>query len=411
MTQELKMLVRDAVDERFAEGVEAKSRRAIRVLHVYKTYFPETYGGVEQTIYQICLGTSKRRITNRVVVLGNTTRKQYTLSRPEAEVYIYPTSLDIASCPISFHALAEFSKHTDWADIIHFHFPWPFGDVLSFTQRTRRPMVMTYHSDIVRQKRLLVLYKPLMRAFLNRINSIVGTSPNYLSTSDVLAKYRGKVQIIPTGLDKSSYPIASQQCVDIWRALCGEGFFLFIGVLRHYKGLHVLLDALVGAPYKAVIVGAGPIEPSLKKKADQLHLNNVHFVGYVSDEDKVALIQLCRAVISPSNLRAEAFGISLIEGAMYGKPLISSEIGTGTSFVNINGTTGIVVEPNNPAAFRGAMDWMHSSEDKAREMGAAAEERYRRYFKSDVMAEKYVALYESLAAEQTGLHLTRSKPT
>lgn len=96
---------------------------------------------------------------------------------------------------------------------------------------------------------------------------------------------------------------------------------------------------------------------------------------------------------------------------MYGKPLISSEIGTGTSFVNINGTTGIVVEPNNPAAFRGAMDWMHSSEDKAREMGAAAEERYRRYFKSDAMAEKYVALYESLAAEQTGLHLTRSKST
>src|SRR4051812_23759578 len=126
-------------------------------------------------------------------------------------------------------------------------------------------------------------------------------------------------------------------------------------MLRYYKGLHILLEAVQGTGYPVVIVGSGPVERELKEHAARLRLKHIHFPGVLSEEDKVALLRLCYAVAFPSHLRSEAFGISLLEGAMYGKPMISSEIGTGTSYVNEHRHTGLVVPPGDPVAFREAM--------------------------------------------------------
>jgi glutamine synthetase len=149
----------------------------------------------------------------------------------------------------------------------------------------------------------------------------------------------------------------------------GAKFFLFVGVLRYYKGLHILLDAAKGSNYPIIIVGAGPIETSLKRQARKHGLDHVHFLGAVSDQDKVALLSLCYAVVFPSHLRSEAFGISLLEGAMHGKPMISSEIGTGTSFINVHEQTGLVVPPSDPRAFRNAMDKLWNKPERAKSMG------------------------------------------
>jgi len=106
---------------------------------------------------------------------------------------------------------------------------------------------------------------------------------------------------------------------------------------------------------------------------EETGLSNIHFLGFLPDEDKVALLTLCYAVLFPSHLRSEAFGISLLEGAMYGKPLISSEIGTGTSFINIANETGFVVPPSDPLALRQAMQTLWQNPEMASEMGRKAE--------------------------------------
>jgi rhamnosyl/mannosyltransferase len=131
-----------------------------------------------------------------------------------------------------------------------------------------------------------------------------------------------------------------------------------------------------------------------------LKLKNVHFIGALPDVDKVALLQLCYAVVFPSHLRSEAFGLSLLEGAMFGKPMISSEIGTGTSYINVNGETGIVVEPSNPEAFRNAMKTLWDNPNIAAAMGKRAEERYWELFTAEQMAANYAKLYQELLAEQ-----------
>jgi rhamnosyl/mannosyltransferase len=171
---------------------------------------------------------------------------------------------------------------------------------------------------------------------------------------------------------------------------------LFVGVLRYYKGLHILIEAAQGTDYPIVIVGAGPIEGELKAQVAQLGLNNIHFLGQLSDEDKVALLTLSYGVVFPSHLRSEAFGVSLLEGAMYGKPMISSEIGTGTTFINIADETGLVVPPSDPAALKQAMQYLWEHPEHAAEMGRRAEERYWKYFTAEKMVGAYAKLYREL---------------
>jgi rhamnosyl/mannosyltransferase len=173
--------------------------------------------------------------------------------------------------------------------------------------------------------------------------------------------------------------------------------------MRYYKGLHILAQAAQGACYPILIVGAGPIENELKTQIKKLRLNNIHFLGHLPDQDKVALLKLCYGVIFPSHLRSEAFGISLLEGAMYGKPMISSEIGTGTTYINIANETGLVVPPSDPEALRKAMDYLWEHPEKAAEMGRKAEARYWHQFTGDQMVRSYVELYNDLIKNNCSL--------
>ena len=125
-------------------------------------------------------------------------------------------------------------------------------------------------------------------------------------------------------------------------------------------------------------------------------LTNVTFTGYLPDAEKVALFKLSRAIVFPSYLRTEAFGVTLLEGAMYGKPLISTEVGSGTSHVNIDGETGLVVTPGSAKALRHAMDQLFHRPEMAELMGRRAKERYERLFTGSLMGNRYAALYRRL---------------
>lgn len=269
-------------------------------------------------------------------------------------------------------------------------------DLVHLVTKVRKPAVVTYHSDIVRQKQLLKLYKPLKHKFLASVDRIVATSPNYAITSEVLARYREKISVIPIGLDKTSYPAPSRELVEQWRKRVGSRFFLFVGMIRYYKGLHILLDAVRDTPFPVVIVGTGPVEDELKAQARRLGLNNVYFLGTLPEADKVALLELSYTMVFPSHLRSEAFGVSLLEGAMYRKPLICSEIGTGTSYINIDAETGIVVPPGDPAALREAMWTLWNDPALAASMGEKAEARYCELFTAQQMACSYAALYHDV---------------
>lgn len=372
----------------------------MRVLHFFKTYLPESVGGIEQVIYQLCQSGIAHGIHGEVLTLSANPQPREVMV---ADHKVHRAKLDIqlASTGFSYSVLKRFRELAAQADVINYHFPWPFMDLVHFTARMHKPTVVTYHSDIVRQKNLLRLYSPLMHRFLGQADRIVAASPNYLATSQVLKHYRNKTVVVPYGLDKSSYPVPTDTCVEGWRQRFGERFFLFVGVMRYYKGLHILLEAAQGSGYPIVIVGAGPLEQELREQAAALGLDHVHFVGRLGEEDKVALLQLCTAILFPSHLRSEAFGISLLEGAMYGKPMISSEIGTGTSYINIHNETGLVVPPSDPLAFRAAMRTLWDNPLQALAMGQKAALRYEQLFTAEQMGRQMAKIYREVVAEKS----------
>ena len=372
----------------------------MQILHFYKTYLPDSMGGVEQVIFQLCESGAPYDIDNRVLSLS-TDPSPEVMHMGTHQIHRAKLDIQIASTGFSVSVFKKFREMAAEADVINYHFPWPFMDVVHFLSGIVKPSVVTYHSDIIRQKNLLKLYRPLMTRFLASADRIVAASPNYLHTSDVLQKFQDKTRVITYGLNKAGYPQPDAERMNRWRQRVGDKFFLFVGVMRYYKGLHILLDALQNLDYPVVIVGAGPLENELHAQAAALGLRNVHFLGRLGDEDKVALLQLSYAIVFPSHLRSEAFGISLLEGAMYGKPMISSEIGTGTSYINIHNETGLVVPPSNPQAFREAMRTLWDNPVLAAEMGRKAEARYRQLFTAEEMGRKWNELYQELLEEKS----------
>lgn len=372
----------------------------LKVLHIYKTYYPDTFGGIEQVIYQLSEAGYKNGIESTVFSLSKKKSVDH-MQLGNHTVYYARTNFEIASTPFSIYAITKFKELVKSADIIHYHFPYPYMDLLHFICGVKKPTVVSYHSDIVKQKTALKIYQPLMHRFLNSVDRIIASSPNYAKTSSILQRYIDKVAVIPYGLERSSYPVPSEEKLLYWKSLFKDKFFLFVGAFRYYKGLHILLDAAKNNDFNVVIVGSGDAENELKSLAQKLVLKNVHFVGAVSDEDKSALLTLCYCVVFPSHLRSEAFGISLAEGAMYGKPLISAEIGTGTSFINIHNETGVVVERNNPQALQDAMFKLISEPELAKHYGSNAYQRYLNFFTAEHMIEKYSAVYHELLSEAT----------
>lgn len=307
-----------------------------------------------------------------------------------------------ASCDIGgLSAISCFSRLAHEADVIHYLFPWPFADVLRSVVRPDRPEVLTYISDVVRQKSLGALYAPLMWRTLRGMKAIVANCPAYVRTSPVLsdASIRDKVRVIPLGIEESSYPKNGDEQVF---ARIGvdphEPFFLFVGVLRYYKGLDYLIRAADSVKARIVIAGSGPEGERLRKLCDEFKAENVVvFAGQITDREKVSLLQRCQALVLPSHLRSEAYGMVLVEAAMFGRPLISCEIGTGTSFVNAHEETGFVVEPENPGALAAAMNAFLAEETLVRTMGSAARLRYERMFSGEALGKAYADLFRELA--------------
>lgn len=370
----------------------------MKVLHVYRTYFPETQGGLEETIRQICATTAPHGVESRVLTLTGE-RRPSVLQRPEAEVHRMPKHLEVASCGFGLTSFGPFRELARWADVVHYHFPWPFADLLHLAGGGDRPSVVTYHSDTLRQKVLKHVYAPLMHRFLSRVDRIVATSPHYAETSPVLRRYRDKVSVIPFGLDEATYPRPTPEDLAAAEAEYGRDFFFFIGVLRYYKGLHILLDALAEAPatLRVLIAGRGPLEAELQAQAQRLGLGDrVRFIGRIDDQTKTALMTLSRGTVFPSHLRTEAFGITLLESAMLGRPMISCAIGTGTDYINRAGETGLVIPPADPKALREALERLHRDPAEAAEMGRAARAWFETGFTGARMGGLYAGLYADL---------------
>lgn len=370
----------------------------MKVLHVYRTYFPDPPGGLQEAIRQICISTQAYGVENTVFTLSPKPSPR-VVDRPEAKVVRCRSWAAPASCDLgSLDAVQTFRQLAAEADVIHYLFPWPYADVLRLFA-PKKPSVLTYISDIVRQRWLGTIYNPLMWHTLRSMDAIVSNAPAYAAGSPVLSdpSLEARVRQIPLGIDESSYDVAPEDAVFGKLGInTTEPFVLFVGVLRYYKGLHVLLNACRHVSARVVVAGTGPEASKLKNQASELGLKNVVFAGQVTDGEKIALLKACSCLVLPSHLRSEAFGMVLVEASMVGKPMVTCEIGTGTSFVNLHGETGFVVPPESPGELARAMNTLVEDSALNKRMGQAARKRYEQFFSGPALGHAYVQLYRQV---------------
>lgn len=374
----------------------------MKVLHVYRTYFPDPPGGLQEAIRQICRSVQPFGIENTIFTLSPDPMPA-VIERPEARVvrersWAAPASCDLGG-PAAFVRFRSLARE---ADVIHYLFPWPFADVLHRVAPAGKPAVLTYISDVVRQRWIGRAYSPLMWRTLAGMRAVVANAPAYAQTSPVLSDeaVRDRLRVIPLGIDERSYPERGDDAIlSRLHLRDDEPFFLFVGVLRYYKGLSDLVRAAGGVGAKVVIAGSGPEGRALRSLVASTGARNVIFAGQVSDAEKVALLRCCRALVLPSHLRSEAYGMVLVEAAMFGKPMVSCEIGTGTSFVNAHGETGIVVPPGRPDALGEAMNRMLADDAYVARLGGGARLRYERMFSGEALGRGYAQLFREVAAQ------------
>ena len=377
----------------------------MNVLHVYRTYFPDPPGGLQEAISQIASGTQSLGVTSRVFTLSPQPEPS-SIVRPEGTVVRSRSYWAPASCDLGgWSSLRLYRNSVQWADIVHFHYPWPFADVLNLLCPTGKPKVMTYHSDIVKQQLLGKLYQPLMQWTLSQMDAVVATSPTYAQTSPILKRWvkPDRLHVVPLSMqDMLPEWSANQQSNILERlGLIHRPYVMALGVLRYYKGLHTLLKAAQSIGATVVIAGSGPEDAALREQVSALGLNNVVFAGQVSHADKHQLLSRCVALTLPSHLRSEAFGMVLLEAAMHSKPMVSCEIGTGTSWINQNGITGWVVPPENAAALAKAVNQLVDNPNVAEIMGKNARLRFDTTFTPSIMSCSYHNLYSGLLNSST----------
>jgi len=373
----------------------------MKTLHVYRTYFPDAQGGLQESIKQISLATKQFGVESKIFVLSpNPSPKNIQSSEGEiirSKSWYAPASCDLGD----FSSLASFKELLKWTDVVHFHYPWPFADILNLLSFCNKPKVMTYHSDIVKQKKINMLYSPLRNFTISSMVAVVATSPNYIETSPVLKKLseNSKLKVIPLGIvEENQLKININEESTYLKQIefVPNSYLLFLGVLRYYKGIHTLIEAANQIQSKIIIAGNGPEIDNLKSLVASHNVQNVIFLGEVTDSQKHILLKNSSGVVLPSHLRSEAFGMVLIEASLHGKPMICCEIKSGTSYVNVHKETGLVVEPENPQELASACNLIISDKTLATKFGVAARKRYENLFSGDALGLAYSNLYKEL---------------
>ena len=360
----------------------------MRILHLYKDYFP-VVGGIENHIR--VLAEAQAAAGHSVSVLacdpGHRTRES-TLN--SVRIVKSGRLTTAASMPVSLRQpLALARSHSD---IIHVQCPYPLGEASAAFLKPRTPLVLSYQSDVVRQRGWLRLYAPLLREVLRRADRILVSSPRYLDTSPWLQPVRERCLVVPLGVDSDRFrPPPSPNA--------GPGVLLFVGRLRYYKGLDTLLCAMADLPDSITlrIVGTGEQMDHLQTLSTELDIaDRVSFMGDVADEDLPMQYQQASLFVLPANARAEAFGTVLLEAMASGLPCVTTEVGTGTSWVVQDGVTGTVVPPQDPKALARAITELLSNQATLRQMRRAARARVEAEFTQELMIDRVMAAYQSV---------------
>ncbi len=268
-------------------------------------------------------------------------------------------------------------------DLVHVHCPNPQAEAYCLAIPKDIPLVATYHSDVVRQKLLLKLYRPVFKKFLNRLQKIYVPTENHIIYSQFLPDYREKCELIPFGI-REDFLATNDQNLKWAQDLRREHgpYALFVGRLVGYKGINVLIEAAKNFKHKVLIVGTGPEKENLEKKIKKLGLENqVKLLGKIVDPSHfVGLYHGCEMLVLPSVTPNENFGVVQLEAMACSKPVVTTDIKSGVPVVGEKGKTCLIVKPGDPVQLSNAMNMIFNNLELKVSLGKRGRERFETHY-------------------------------
>ena len=375
----------------------------MRIMHLTKRYWPHR-GGVERHVRDLASGlVADAGASVEVVVAGDGTSHQ-TYADNGVRVTAVASfgslwSLDLA--PAYASAVGHALRRSP--DVVHLHEPHPLGLVAWRYWQTRRPMpplVVTWHADILRQRLLRPIYGPVQERILAEAGAIIVATDRHITSSAFLPAVAEKCHVVSYGMDTAPYTNPSAvEAGRQRRATWGNParVVLFLGRLIYYKGVPVLLDAMLRTDATLVIAGEGRDREALQDQANRLGIaDRVRFIGDVPEAHLPSVYHACDVFVLPSTAAAEGFGLVQLEAMACAKPVVSTRLPTGVAVINRDGETGLTVPPGDAGALASAMTRLLDDRAFADACGTRARTRVQAHFSREAMVTATMALYRDV---------------
>jgi len=373
----------------------------VKVLHISK-FYPPVMGGIESVAFELTEGMN--RLGHRADVLcahtGRSTHIDtgalgYTITRAGSFGKLLSTSLAPA---MAWRA----RRICDGYDVIHVQMPDPMAALALWFARPHAKIVLHWQSDVVNQRRALKLYEPLQRWLLGRADAIIATTPPYAASSPWLKRWQHKIEIIPNGISDVPADDMTTRVERLRQQHPGKRLVFSLGRMTYYKGFDVVIDAAAALPDDCMVLvgGGGELLETYRVQVAARGLSGkIAFLGRISDQDTLAHYVAADVFCLASTVRAEAFGVVLLEAMAMSKPLVTTDIpGSGVPWINVAGVTGLTVPVGDAAALAAAIELLLRNKDLAQRMGAAARQRFLEHFTAQRMVARTIDLYQRLLA-------------
>jgi len=368
----------------------------MKILHLGKFY--PVGGGVEKVMLDIVKGLSERDIACDMLCANVGKGSREIVLTPQNRIICTRTLLKKYATMISPQMITTLRRIAASYDIVHVHHPDPMAALSLWLSGYKGRVVLHWHSDIVKQKKLLGLYLPLQSWLIRRADLIVGTTSVYIAASRHLTEVQHKCTHLLIGIPPV---VPKADAVELIRRRYAHKKIVFsLGRLVHYKGYRYLIDAAghLDDSYVVLIGGSGPLRDELQQQIDDNGLNNrVRLLGSLTDEELPAYYGACDVYCLSSIMKTEAFAIVQIEAMSCGKPVVSCNIeGSGVPWVNADGESGLVVEVEDGQALADAIRRIMDRPGFYEQLSAGALNRYQKFFTKEKMIDRCIELYQQL---------------
>ena len=382
-------------------GRSAAGEPALRVLQVGK-FYPPYRGGIESHLQALCHELKRYAEVEVTVLVANEAHQRVESEMDGVKVKRLARLFSVGETPVCWALAREIRRSR--AAVVHLHLPYPPGCLAYLMSGHKGPLVIAWHSDIVRQKVMAKVLAPIHAAVIRRASILIAGSPNYVESSPVLARNRDRCRVIPYGILADGFRVRDGETIAKIRQRYGRRIVLAVGRMVYYKGFEYLVRAMKGIRGHLLIVGDGPLRTELERMAAASGVSDrISFIGRAAQEEMVAYYHAADVFVLPSVARSEAFGIVQLEAMACGKPVVNTALATGVPYVSLDGVTGITVPPADEAALAAAVSRLLDDPYLRAKFGAAAARRVREEFSVELMGRRTIEVYrEVLTATRPG---------